>query len=55
MSKNARVLESKTIFRGRVVELKVDQVIEPGGVRTSAKLCATRVRLSSYPISQTAA
>ena len=38
MSKNARVLESKTIFRGRAVELKVDQVIEPGGVRTEREV-----------------
>ena len=38
MSKKARVLESKTVFRGRAVELKVDQVIEPGGVRTEREV-----------------
>jgi ADP-ribose pyrophosphatase len=34
MPKGVRVLESKTVFRGRVVELKVDRVVEPGGVET---------------------
>lgn len=38
MSDRARVLESKTIFHGRAVELKVDQVIEPGGVRTEREV-----------------
>ena len=38
MSKNARVLESKTIYRGRAVELKVDRVIEPGGVETTREV-----------------
>jgi ADP-ribose pyrophosphatase len=38
MSDKARVLESKTIFCGRAVELKVDQVIEPGGVRTEREV-----------------
>ena len=38
MPKRARVLESKTIFRGRVVELKVERVIEPGGVETTREV-----------------
>jgi ADP-ribose pyrophosphatase len=35
MPKGARVLESKLIYRGKVVELKVDRVAEPGGVETT--------------------
>ena len=38
MQKRARTLESKTLFRGRVVELKVDRVIEPGGVETTREV-----------------
>ena len=38
MPKKARVLKSKTIFRGRVVQLKVDRVIEPGGVETTREV-----------------
>ena len=38
MPKKARVLKSKTIYRGRVVELKVDHVIEPGGVETTREV-----------------
>jgi ADP-ribose pyrophosphatase len=36
--KRARTLESKTIYRGRVIELKVDRVIEPGGVETTREV-----------------
>jgi ADP-ribose diphosphatase len=32
VQRRARTLQSKSIYRGRVVELKVDRVIEPGGV-----------------------
>lgn len=38
MQKRARILESKTLFRGRVVELKVDRVVEPGGVETTREV-----------------
>lgn len=38
VQKRARILESKTIYRGRVVELKVERVIEPGGVETTREL-----------------
>ena len=38
VQKSARILESKTIYRGRVVELKVDRVIEPGGVETTREV-----------------
>lgn len=38
MPKEARVLKSKTLFRGRVVQLKVDRVIEPGGVETTREV-----------------
>jgi ADP-ribose pyrophosphatase len=34
MPKGARVLESHTLFRGRVIQLKVERVVEPGGVET---------------------
>jgi ADP-ribose pyrophosphatase len=32
VSKRARVLKSRTIYKGKVVHLKLDRVIEPGGV-----------------------
>lgn len=38
MPKKVRVLESKTAFRGRVVQLKVDRVIEPGGIETKREV-----------------
>jgi ADP-ribose pyrophosphatase len=38
VQKRARIVKSETIFRGRVVQLKVDQVIEPGGVRTTREV-----------------
>jgi ADP-ribose pyrophosphatase len=38
VQKRARILESQTVFRGRVVELKVDRVIEPGGVETTREV-----------------
>lgn len=38
MPRRARVLKSKTIYRGRVIQLKVEQVIEPGGVRTTREV-----------------
>ena len=38
MQKRARTLKSMTLYRGRVVELKVDRVIEPGGVETTREV-----------------
>lgn len=38
MRKRAKVLESKTIYRGRVLELKVERVIEPGGVKATREV-----------------
>ena len=38
MQKRARTLSSKTVFHGRVVDLKVDHVIEPGGVETTREV-----------------
>jgi ADP-ribose pyrophosphatase len=38
VEKRARILESKTIFRGRAVKLKVDRVVEPGGVETTREV-----------------
>ena len=38
VTKRARTLASKTIYRGRVIEVKVDRVIEPGGVETTREV-----------------
>ena len=38
MQKRARILESKSIYRGRVVDLKVERVVEPGGVETTREV-----------------
>ncbi len=38
MQEPARILDSKTVFRGRVVELKVERVVEPGGVETTREV-----------------
>jgi ADP-ribose pyrophosphatase len=36
--KRARTLKSKSIYRGRIVELKLDHIIEPGGVETTREI-----------------
>jgi len=36
--KQAKVLNSRVIYRGRAVELRVDRVVEPGGVETTREL-----------------
>ncbi len=36
--KRARILKSKTIFHGRAVNLKIERVIEPGGVDTTREV-----------------
>jgi len=38
VQKRARILNSKTIYRGKVVDLKVEQVIEPGDARTTREV-----------------
>jgi ADP-ribose pyrophosphatase len=38
MPRPARVLKSKTLFRGRVIQLKVEQVVEPGGIQTTREV-----------------
>ncbi len=38
MSTSFKLLKSRTIYRGRVLELKVDKVIEPGGVRATREV-----------------
>jgi ADP-ribose pyrophosphatase len=38
VSSSHRVLKSKTIFKGKLVTLKVDQVTEPGGVRAAREV-----------------
>ena len=34
----ARILKSKTIFHGKMVDLKVERVVEPGGVETTREV-----------------
>lgn len=38
MPKLVRVLKSREIYRGRVIQLKVDSIIEPGGVRAEREV-----------------
>jgi ADP-ribose diphosphatase len=38
MPGRARVVESKTLFRGRVIQLKVERVVEPGGILTTREV-----------------
>lgn len=38
MPRRARIVESRTIFHGRVVDLKVDRVIEPGGIKATREV-----------------
>jgi ADP-ribose pyrophosphatase len=38
MRRRARILESTTLYRGRVVELRVERVVEPGGVETTREV-----------------
>lgn len=38
VQKLARILKSKTLFRGRVVDLKIERVLEPGGVETTREV-----------------
>lgn len=38
MQKRARTLKSKTLYRGRIVELRLDRVIEPGGVEADREI-----------------
>ncbi|HXW12974.1 MAG TPA: NUDIX hydrolase, partial [Terriglobia bacterium] len=38
VQKRARILSSKTIYRGKVVDLKVERVIEPGNVETTREV-----------------
>ncbi|MBZ5670127.1 MAG: NUDIX hydrolase [Acidobacteriia bacterium] len=42
MPRHARVLKSKTLFRGRVIQLKVEQVVEPGGIQTTREVVCHR-------------
>ena len=38
MRKHARVLNSKIVFHGRVVDVKVERVIEPGDIETTREV-----------------
>lgn len=42
MRQNVRVLSSKNLYNGRVVHLKVDKVIEPGGVKATREVVEHR-------------
>jgi ADP-ribose diphosphatase len=38
MGRNVRVLSSKSLYKGRIVGLKLDRVIEPGGVKATREV-----------------
>ena len=38
MSKQLHVLESKEIYRGRLIQLRVDRIIEPGGITVEREI-----------------
>jgi len=38
VSRRARILNSQTVYRGKVIELKVEQVVEPDGVETKREV-----------------
>lgn len=38
MQSTSRVLSTKTVFKGRVVTVKVQEVIEPGGIKAAREL-----------------
>ena len=38
MASRARLIRSQTLYQGRVVTLKLDQVIEPGGLRATREV-----------------
>jgi ADP-ribose pyrophosphatase len=38
MPGRVRILKSQTLFRGRVIQLKVEQVVEPGGIETTREV-----------------
>jgi len=38
VQKRARILNSKTVYRGKVVDLKVEEVVEPGDARTTREV-----------------
>lgn len=38
MRSNSRILSSRTVFKGRVVTVKVEQVFEPGGVKAEREV-----------------
>ncbi|HEV2382055.1 MAG TPA: NUDIX hydrolase [Terriglobia bacterium] len=40
MSSRARLIRSQTLYEGRVVRLKLDDVIEPGGIRATREVVA---------------
>lgn len=42
MKQNVRVLSSKSLYKGRVLHLKVDHVIEPGGVKATREVVEHR-------------
>ncbi len=42
MPKTARVIESKRIYQGKVVSLRVDRIVEPGGVEATREIVSHR-------------
>ncbi|MGH9781441.1 MAG: NUDIX hydrolase [Candidatus Acidiferrales bacterium] len=50
MSARARIISSKTLFRGRVFDVRRDAVIEPGGVRATRDLVVHNGSVVVLPI-----
>ena len=38
MSDRVRILESKTVYAGKIIQLKVDRITEPGGVEATREI-----------------
>jgi ADP-ribose diphosphatase len=50
MGGRARVLKSRRAYRGRILEVRVDKVVEPGGVRTSREMVVHRGSVVVLPV-----
>jgi len=50
VAKDIRVLSSKTVYDGRVVRLKIDRVIEPGGVEATREVVCHRGSVVVLPL-----
>jgi ADP-ribose pyrophosphatase len=50
VAKSIRVLSSKTVYDGRVVRLRIDRVIEPGGVAATREVVCHRGSVVVLPL-----